>query len=72
MCGLSMIVYMIVEGLTDVIIDASSNKGFFSWHMFWESSPLLGCINVRNQQETITPASSSQLFGSYCKKEPNF
>lgn len=32
MCGLSVIIYLVMEGLTDVI-NASSNKGLFSWHM---------------------------------------
>lgn len=72
MRGLAMIICLVLEGLTDVIIDASSNKGLFSWHMFWESSPLLGYTDVRNQQETTMPASSLQLLGTCCKREPNF
>jgi len=66
-----MIIYLVMERLTDVIIDASSNKGLFSWHMFCESSPLLGYTDVGNQQDTIMPASSSQLLGTCCKREPN-
>lgn len=34
-----MIIYLVMEGLRDVTIDASSNKRLFSWPMFWESSP---------------------------------
>lgn len=45
-----------------VIIGATSKKGLFSCHRFWESSSFAGFKDAGNQQEVIVPASTSQLL----------
>lgn len=58
MCGLSMIIYLVMEGLRDVI-DASSDKELVSQHVFRERSHLLGHTDVRNKRQSCLALPSS-------------
>lgn len=60
MHGLSLVISLAVDlQHLHVITGATSKKGLFSCHRFWESSSFKGFKDAGNQQEVIVPASTS-------------
>lgn len=60
MHGLTLVISLAVDlQHLHVITGATSKKGLFSCHRFWESSSFEGFKDAGNQQKVIVPASTS-------------